>query len=48
MPELEPFKKLISGESIWGPLEGGGIAILCQAIYCLNINQYKQKTITLP
>ena len=24
MPKFEPFKQLISGESIWGPLGGGG------------------------
>ena len=40
-------KKLISGESIWGPLGGGGTSIVCQTICCLNIYQYKQKTITL-
>ena len=47
MPKFEPFKKLISGESIWGPLGGGGTSILCQTICCLNIYQYKPKIITL-
>ena len=42
MPYLEPFKKLISGESIRGPL-GGEISILCQTICGLYIYQYKQK-----
>ena len=38
VPLLELFKKLIFGESIWGP-QGGGTSILCQTICYLNIHQ---------
>ena len=47
MPKFELLKKLISGESIWGPLGGGGTSIVCQTICCLNIYQYNPKIITL-
>ena len=47
MPKFEPLKKLISGESIWGPLGGGGTSKVCQTICCLNIYQYNPKIITL-